>query len=64
MLKFCTGILITNVYKGVFKILDLGLFPKIKKTWFLQTHRNFFFNNSRSKKNLKNHDDPFVPIVK
>ena len=32
LLKFCTGILINDVYKSVFGIfLDLELFPKIKK---------------------------------
>ena len=38
LLKLRTHFLLTNVYKSVYGILlDLELFAKIKKTWFLQT---------------------------
>ena len=46
LLKLCTRFLLTNVYKyvcGAFLFcLDLELFAKIKKTWFLQTPFLYF----------------------
>ena len=47
LLKLVTQFLLTNVYKNVFGIflfcLDLYLFAKIKKTWFLHTHFLHFY---------------------
>ena len=44
--------------------LDLELFAKIKKTWFLHTFFYIFNNNPRSKQNIKNPEHPFVHIIK
>ena len=42
--KFSTHFLLTSVYQRILGILlfclDLELFAKIKKTWFLHTQRN------------------------
>ena len=47
LLKLHTRFLLTNVYKSVFGIflfcLDLELFAKIKKTWFLHTYFSHFY---------------------
>ena len=68
LLKLRTRFLLTNVYKRVFGIflfcLDLELFAKIKKTWFLHTFFYIFNNNPRSKQNIKNPEHPFVHIIK
>ena len=44
LLKFTTHFLLTSVYQRILGILlfclDLELFAKIKKTWFLHTQRN------------------------
>ena len=68
LLKLRTRFLLTNVYKRVFGIflfwLDLELFAKIKKTWFLHTLFLHFINNSRSKQNKKNPEHTFVDIIK
>ena len=54
LLKLCTRFLLTNVYKRVFGIflfcLDLELFAKIKKTWFLHS---FFFTFLLTTQDLK-----------
>ena len=59
-----TRFLLTNVYKRVCRIflfcLDLELFAKIKKTWFLHTFTFYIFiNNSRSEQNKKKSRTPF-----
>ena len=45
LLKLCTCFLLTNFYKRVCEIflfcLDLELFAKIEKTWFLHTFLHF-----------------------
>ena len=69
LLKFCTRFSLTTVYKKLFKIFFyfvyiLSYLQKVKKTWFLNAHRNqvfhTFINNSRSKQNKKNPKHPFV----
>ena len=42
--------------------LDLELFAKIKKAWFL--HTRLIYYNSRSKQNKKNPEHRFVDIVR
>ena len=55
----------TNTCVGFFLFcLDVGLFAKIKKSWFRRTPFYTFNNNSRSKQNKKNPTDPFVDISK
>ena len=50
---------------GIFLFcLDLELFAKIEKTWFLHTFFYIFINNSRSKQNKKNPEHSFVDIIK
>ena len=45
----------TKVCAGFFLFcLDLELFTKIKKTWFLHLGFYIFINNSRSKQTKKN----------
>ena len=55
LLKLNTRFLLTNVYKrvcGIFLFcLDLDLFAKSKKTWFLHVRFYIFINKSRSKRN-------------
>ena len=48
LLKFCTHFPLINVYKNVFGIYfnlfrSWVILQKLKKTWFLHTHRNLFF---------------------
>ena len=68
LLKLRTRFLLTNVYKrvcGIFLFcLDLELFEKIKKTWFLHTRFYIFIKNSRSKENFKSPEHPFLDIIK
>ena len=69
LLKLCTRLLLTNVYKRVRRIflvcLVIESFAKIKNTWFLHTHFfNIFINNSRSKQNKKNLEHSLVDIIK
>ena len=46
LLKYCKSILPTNAFETVvlvfYFVLNIELFPNIKKTWFLHTWRNFF----------------------
>ena len=48
LLKFCTRFLLINVYKRVFGIFCFvhifSYLQKLKKTWFLHTHKNQVFN--------------------
>ena len=58
LLKFCTRLLLTNVYKRVFGIVfilfrTLVICQNKKMTWFLHTHRNQFINKSRSRQKKK-----------
>ena len=68
LLKFWTRFLLTNVYKrcsGLFLFcLDLELFAKLKMTWFLHAKEASFLNDSRSKRNKKNLEHPFVDVSK
>ena len=56
-MNFCVRFSLTNVYKSVRGLflfcLDLDVFAKNKKTWFLQLVFYIFINNSRSKQNKK-----------
>ena len=51
--KLCRRFLLTNVYRKMYRIflfcLDLELYAKIKKTWFLHICFYIFINNERSK---------------
>ena len=60
LLKFCTSFPFTNVYKSVFEIfficVDLEIFAKIKKIWFLHIHANqvsYVFINTQALKEIK-----------
>ena len=57
LLKLGTRSVLTNAYKKVWGIflfcIDLELFAKIKKTWFLHNRFYTFINNSRSKQTKK-----------
>ena len=44
--------------------LDLQIFAKIKKTWFLHARFYIFINNSRPEQNLKNPEHLFIDIIK
>ena len=50
------------VYRIVLFWLDIELFAKIKKTWFLHTRFYIFISNSKSKQNKKNPEYPFLDI--
>ena len=68
LLKLCTRVLLTNVYKSVFGIflfcLDLELFAKLKN--LLSTHPFFIFLliSQDLNKKTKNLEHPFVDICK
>ena len=52
----------TKGYLGFVLCLDLHLFANIKKTRFLNTHKNRFIYNSRPKENKKNSEHLLVDI--
>ena len=69
LLKPRTHFQLTNVYKSVFRVflfcLDLELFAKIKKNWFLHTRfLHFLLIALDLNKIKKNPEHPFVDIVK
>ena len=69
LFKFCTRFLHTRVYKRVFGIFFIlfrtwVICQNIKRPGFYTLTETRFINNSRSKQNKKNSEQPFVDIGK
>ena len=68
LLKLCTRVLLTNVYKSVFGIflfcLDLELFAKLKNLISIHPFFIFLLISQDVNKKTKNLEHPFVDICK